>query len=101
MADQPDRNTGRQHAALVPLLLAMTVATGGVDAVSILRLGHLFVANMTGNVCFLGFALAGSSGFSASASLVALGAFMVGAAIGGRVARGLARRLLWRGGGCE
>jgi uncharacterized membrane protein YoaK (UPF0700 family) len=71
--------------SLGPLLLTMTVVTGAVDAVSILRLGHVFVANMTGNVVFLGFALAGSSGFSATASLAALGSFLVGAAVGGRV----------------
>jgi uncharacterized membrane protein YoaK (UPF0700 family) len=71
-------------ALLVPLLLLMTAVTGAVDAVSILRLGHVFVANMTGNVAFVGFALAGSSGFSVSASVVALAAFLGGAAVGGR-----------------
>jgi len=35
-----------------------------VDAFSYLALGHVFVANMTGNVVFLGFALAGAPGFS-------------------------------------
>jgi uncharacterized membrane protein YoaK (UPF0700 family) len=75
----------RQDRALVPLLLGMTVVSGAVDAVSILRLGHVFVANMTGNVVFLGFALARAPGFSVTASLVALGAFLVGAAVGGRV----------------
>jgi uncharacterized membrane protein YoaK (UPF0700 family) len=69
---------------LVQLLITMTVVTGVVDAVSILRLGHVFVANMTGNVVFLGFALAGGPGFSVSASLVALASFLCGAAIGGR-----------------
>ena len=72
------------EAVLVRLLLVMTVVTGAVDAVSFLRLGHVFVGNMTGNVVFLGFAVAGAKGFSASASLVALGAFLVGAAIVGR-----------------
>jgi len=71
-------------AILVRLLLVMTVVTGAVDAVSFLRLGHVFVGNMTGNVVFLGFAVAGAKGFSVSASLVALGAFLVGAAIVGR-----------------
>jgi hypothetical protein len=46
-----------------------------VDAFSYLVLGHVLVANMTGNVVFLGFALAGASGFSTTASLVALGSF--------------------------
>jgi uncharacterized membrane protein YoaK (UPF0700 family) len=64
----------------VRLLLVMTFVTGAVDAVSILRLDHVFVANMTGNIVFLGFALAGAKGFSVSASLVALAAFLTGAA---------------------
>ena len=59
--------------------------TGLVDAVSILALGRVFVANMTGNVAFVGFALAGASGFSLSASLFALAGFLVGAAMGGQV----------------
>jgi uncharacterized membrane protein YoaK (UPF0700 family) len=73
------------HGPLPPLLLALTVVTGVVDAVSYLSLGHVFVANMTGNVVFLGFALAGASGFSIAASLVALGAFSLGALAGGRL----------------
>jgi hypothetical protein len=46
-----------RHGPLPPLLLALTAVTGLVDAVSILRLGRVFVANMTGNVVFTGFAL--------------------------------------------
>ncbi len=49
----------RTHGPLPVLLLALTVATGLVDAVSYLVLGHVFVANMTGNVVFSGFALSG------------------------------------------
>ena len=41
---------------------------------------------MTGNVVFLGFALAGASGLSAPASIAALGAFLAGAVAGGRIA---------------
>src|SRR5919201_855835 len=77
------------HGPLPLLLLGLTVVTGVVDAVSILALGRVFVANMTGNVVFVGFALAGASGFSLAASLSALGGFLVGAAIGGRAVRGL------------
>jgi len=36
------------------ILLGMTATTGIVDAVSLLALGHVFTANMTGNVLFLG-----------------------------------------------
>ena len=70
---------------LPPLLVALTVVTGLVDAFSYLVLGHVFVANMTGNVVFLGFAVAGAHGFSISASLVALVSFGVGSVLGGRI----------------
>lgn len=69
------------------LLMALTFTTGLVDAVSFLALGHVFTANMTGNVVFLGFALAGEGGTDAARSVAALGAFMVGAVVGGRLAR--------------
>lgn len=65
------------------LLLLLTVVTGVVDAVSILALGRVFVANMTGNVVFAAFAVVGAPGFSLSASLFALGGFLVGAYAGG------------------
>ncbi|MEU8579310.1 YoaK family protein [Streptomyces abikoensis] len=77
------RRTDR-HGPLPPLMLLLTVATGVVDAVSYLGLGHVFVANMTGNVVFLGFALAGAPGLSAVASLVSLASFLAGALVGGR-----------------
>ena len=60
---------------LVPLLLGLTVVTGLVDAVSYLALGHVFTANMTGNVVFLGFAAAGGRGLSAPRSGTAVVAF--------------------------
>jgi uncharacterized membrane protein YoaK (UPF0700 family) len=62
----------------------MTVVTGLVDAFSYLRLVHVFVANMTGNVVFLGFGLSGAGDIAVSASLVAIVAFTLGAAAGGR-----------------
>jgi uncharacterized membrane protein YoaK (UPF0700 family) len=79
----PDRDSA--YGPLPPLLLAMTVVTGLVDSYSYLVLGHVFVANMTGNVVFLAFALVGAPGFSIPASIAALGSFGLGAAIGGRI----------------
>lgn len=38
---------------------------------------------MTGNVTFIGFALAGAPGFSLSASIAALLGFLAGAFVGG------------------
>ncbi|MEU0793953.1 YoaK family protein [Amycolatopsis sp. NPDC005961] len=72
---------------LAALLLTLTVVTGVVDAVSFLGLGRVFVANMTGNVVFLGFAAAGESTLSVLASLTAVLAFLAGALAGGRLAR--------------
>jgi uncharacterized membrane protein YoaK (UPF0700 family) len=66
--------------------------TGVVDAVSYIALGHVFVANMTGNVVLLGFAVAGEGGLSIAASLTAIAAFLAGAAAGGALGRRIADR---------
>ena len=84
---------------LPALLVTLTVVTGVVDAVSILALGRVFVANMTGNVVFAAFALVGAPGFSLSASLFALAGFLVGAYAGGLlIARSADRGVLLRAG---
>ncbi|MFD9003493.1 YoaK family protein [Streptomyces sp. NPDC059582] len=75
--------------SLVAVLLALTVVSGLIDAVSYLGLGHVFTANMTGNVVVLGFAAAGAPGFSVPHTATSLACFLVGAAAGGRVARRL------------
>jgi uncharacterized membrane protein YoaK (UPF0700 family) len=72
---------------LPALLMVLTAVTGLVDAVSYLKLGHVFVANMTGNVAFLGFAVADAREFSVAASLTATVAFLAGAAGAGQLAR--------------
>jgi uncharacterized membrane protein YoaK (UPF0700 family) len=85
-----------EHGPFPALLVVLTSVTGIVDAVSILSLGRVFVANMTGNVVFVGFALARAPGFSLSASLAALAGFLAGAFLAGRlVARQLLRRQLF------
>jgi uncharacterized membrane protein YoaK (UPF0700 family) len=68
-------------------LLLLTFATGIVDAVSVLVLGHVFVANMTGNVIFLGFWFVPHSGVDLTAAVVAFVCFMAGTVLGGRLAR--------------
>jgi uncharacterized membrane protein YoaK (UPF0700 family) len=82
---------GDKHGPLSPLLLVLTIVTGLVDSFSYLSLGHVFVANSTGNVVFLAFALAGAHGFSIQASLLALAAFATGALAGGRAITSLSR----------
>jgi uncharacterized membrane protein YoaK (UPF0700 family) len=83
---------GDRHGPLTPLLLGLTVTTGLVDSFSYLVLGHVFVANMTGNVVFLAFALAGAKGFSLAASALALAAFALGAMVSGRFVTHLGER---------
>ncbi|WP_445681541.1 YoaK family protein [Radicibacter daui] len=84
-----------RQGPLPVLLLALTVVTGLVDAVSFLALGRVFVANMTGNVVVLGFAVAGTAGFSILASVVAIFAFLGGAAGGGYLARRAGTSRIW------
>lgn len=94
----------QKDGPLPPLLLALTLLTGLVDALSYLVLGHVFVANMTGNVVFLGFALPGVGGFWAPASIAAIAAFGVGALAGGRwiaPARVPRAAALWRTTACQ
>src|ERR1700748_3551644 len=81
-----------QHGPLPALMLLLTVLTGVVDGVSILSLGRVFVANMTGNVVFVGFALAGASGVSLSASLSALAGLLGGGAAFGAVSERVGTR---------
>jgi uncharacterized membrane protein YoaK (UPF0700 family) len=69
-------------------LFALTVATGVVDAVSYLALDHVFTGNMTGNVLFVGFGLAGSGSVPLLNNAVALAGFLLGAMVAGRVVRG-------------
>jgi len=93
-----DRDGQRRRAAaslrhpLARTLLVLTFTTGVVDAVSYLGIGHVFTANMTGNIVFLGFGLAGSGGLPVLAPLISLGAFLLGAGAGGVLARRTAER---------
>lgn len=75
---------GDRHGPLPPILLLLTLVTGIVDAISFLSLGHVFVANMTGNVVFLGFGVAGEASLSVPSSLAAIATFLIGAAVAGR-----------------
>ena len=88
-------NNSKPSTMLLVTLTVLTVVSGLVDAVSYLGLGHVFTANMTGNVVLLGFAAAGAPGFSIAASLASLGSFLVGAAVAGRVTLRVASRRRW------
>jgi uncharacterized membrane protein YoaK (UPF0700 family) len=72
---------------LPAMLVALTVLAGVVDAASILGLGHVFVATVTGNLVFVGLAVAGAQGFSVAPCLLSIGGFIVGALAGGHACR--------------
>jgi uncharacterized membrane protein YoaK (UPF0700 family) len=64
------------------LLVALTVASGAVDAISYFGLGKIFSAFMTGNIVFLGFGVAEIEGPDVVPVIVALSMFTVGAYVG-------------------
>jgi uncharacterized membrane protein YoaK (UPF0700 family) len=68
-------------------LLLLTASTGLIDAASYLGLGHVFAANMTGNIVLLGFGIVGGYGLPVIAPLVSLAAFLIGATVGGTMVR--------------
>jgi uncharacterized membrane protein YoaK (UPF0700 family) len=72
---------------VIAALLGLTFVTGLIDAASVLGLGHVFVANMTGNVVFLGFSLLGQGSIAPASAALALGGFLLGALSGGWFAR--------------
>lgn len=76
----------------VAALLLLTFATGLADSISILVLGHVFVANMTGNVIFLGFWLAPRTSVDLTAVVVALPTFVCTTILSGRMSRHFADR---------
>ena len=72
---------------LPAMLVALTVLAGVVDAASILRLGGVFVATITGNIVFVGLGIAGSRDFAIGTCLFAIGGFVAGALVGAAVIR--------------
>jgi uncharacterized membrane protein YoaK (UPF0700 family) len=72
---------------LMPLLFGLTFVSGLADALSFLTLGQVFVANMTGNLVLLGFAIGGAKRISIVGSFIAIAAFMIGGIVGGRLSR--------------
>ncbi|MFF8590324.1 YoaK family protein [Streptomyces sp. NPDC015220] len=83
---RPEADPEARGLRLVAVLLGLTVVSGLIDAVSYLGLGHVFTANMTGNVVVLGFAAVGAPGFSIPHTATSLACFLAGALLGGRVA---------------
>lgn len=68
------------------LVITLTLVTGSVDAIGLLRLGGVFTSVMTGNMVFLGIAASERSGSIALHTGVAFFMYIVGSFIGARVA---------------
>jgi uncharacterized membrane protein YoaK (UPF0700 family) len=77
--------TGLQDVRDV-LLVALTVASGAVDAISYFGLGKIFSAFMTGNIVFVGFGIARLGGPDILPVIFALSMFAVGSYLGVRIA---------------
>ncbi len=73
----------RQRDALV---ITLTLVTGSVDAIGLLRLGGVFTSVMTGNMVFLGLAASERSGSIALHTGVAFAMYILGSFLGARVA---------------
>src|SRR6185437_1748994 len=81
-------------------LLLLTVSTGVIDADSYLALDHVFTGNMTGNLLFIGFAIAGVKTIPFVNNSLALLGFVTGTIVGGRIVgrghqKGLPRVSAW------
>lgn len=77
----------------------LTFVTGLVDAASYLSMGHIFTANMTGNIVLLGLAMANIPGLSVLRSITALIFAFAGGVVSGRLEHWTAnwRRSHWLG----
>jgi len=69
------------------LLIALTVSSGAIDAVSFLDLGKVFSAFMTGNIAFLGLRAAGATGPGWTSIFAALSGFAAGVYLSTRIVR--------------
>ena len=68
------------------LVMTLTVATGSIDAIGLLRLGGVFTSVMTGNMVLLGVAVGKHDASIAIHTGVAFLAYVVGSFVGARVA---------------
>jgi uncharacterized membrane protein YoaK (UPF0700 family) len=85
-----------RQGSLPGILTVLTLVAGIADATTILRVDHVFVANITGNIIFIGLALVGARGYSITAPLIVFASFLASAATAGALAP---RPLTHRAGG--
>ncbi|MBI0301145.1 DUF1275 domain-containing protein [Streptomyces sp. PRKS01-29] len=84
-ARRPGRACGTGGAVAA---VALTVATGAMDAISFLALGGVFTSVMTANLSLLGMSAASPDATLARDSAVAMAGYVGGALLSGRIVRG-------------
>lgn len=77
--------TSARTDPLLKYLVLLTAVMGIVDAAAFLGLGGIFTAFMTGNILFVGFAVAGGDGLEPVGCLTALLAFVAGSFLASRL----------------
>ncbi len=103
MGNRSESGQGRTRKDLQPSplkgrdgrVLLLTWVAGSVDAISYLGLGRVFTANMTGNTVLFGLALGQGQGLAALRSLLALGGFGLGVALGATLVERSQKRGEW------
>ncbi|MFE7776753.1 YoaK family protein [Streptomyces sp. NPDC057445] len=74
----------KREPSVTWVMVALTMATGMVEAVSFLTLGPVFTAVQTGNMLLMSFAVAGVGGLSLVPCLASLVGFTAGAVLSSR-----------------
>lgn len=67
------------------LVVALTVATGSLDAIAFLALGHVFVSVITGNLVLVGVGLGDHEALVAGHAAASVGGYVVGVAVGAAI----------------
>ena len=78
------------------LLVALTFASGAIDAISFIALGKVFTAFMTGNFVFLGLRAAGAPGPEVLTVAISLAAFAIGVFASTRIVKAARARAYGR-----
>lgn len=68
-------------------MMTLTFVTGALDAVGYLGLDRIFTGNMTGNIVILGMGVAAEDDLPVAGPVLALGSYVAGAALVGRILR--------------
>ena len=91
-----DRESGVSTRRRDALVVALAMATGGMDAIGFIALGGVFASVMTGNLVLLGVSVGHRNGSLAAHVGVALAGYIMGVAAGALVAgRPDGRRSTW------